>query len=653
MQQRRLRPLLLKLGLLICLLAGMFVPSAMASGKADTSTTEPAGSNIAVGHIASADSAQSSQPASNANDGDGTTYWCAADGNTGHFWTVDLGTYNNLTGVGVDFGATAAFQYRIQISRDGTNWDSAADQSANTSTQPYQYSTFEARNVRYVRIVFTGLPTGYWACMAEFQVYALSQGVNVASGKTVTADSTLSGFPASNVLDSTVDTHWTAADNHPGHSLTVDLTYLYNLTGAQITWTQAGQAQHYIIATSQDGNRWEKVMDQGETRDRNELVSYTSFQARQVRYVRITFYGPAEDPVSVSDLQIFQAFMKGVDASTLLLMEQNGAVYYNHGVKEDFLTVLRDNGVNYVRVRLWVNPANPPQSQPGVDDLNYVAQMATRIKEMGMQFFLDFHYSDQWADPGKQFVPVAWQGESVAQLTATMQSYTQNVITVLRNQRTLPDMVQIGNEANCGILWPTGNPCTNSANWPNFAGYLNAGIAGVNAALGPNEHIRIALHYAGNYPQWWLNDMATYGVTGFDTIALSWYPMWHGTLGTLAALIPSLKAQYGKDVIVAEFAWPWTTVDHDSTPNAVDVSTISPTLLNAYPATISGQYHEVQDELSVTKDTGGLGAFYWEPGWYAVAGAGWEGGAGDGWDNMTQVDASGNPLSSLGLYKWY
>ncbi len=384
-------------------------------------------------------------------------------------------------------------------------------------------------------------------------------------------------------------------------------------------------------------------------------MRYDTFTQVKARYVRITVTGLPSSSVwaSIRDFEIFQPFMKGVDASSLILMENNGASYYDNGTKEDFLTMLKNKGVNYVRVRLWVNPANSPQDQSGVDDLSYVEAMATRIKALGLQFYLDIHYSDTWADPGHQTLPAAWSGETVSQLDTSVYNYTKSVITALNNQGTLPDMVQVGNEINCGMLWSTGDICASSSYWSNFASYLNSGINGVNAALTSGESMRIALHYAGDSPQSWLNSLISNGVTGFDTIALSYYPFWHGNLDSLEATIPSLRSTYGRDVIVAEFAYPWTFTDFDSTANSVNSSTVSSAMQAAYPVSVSGQYAEVEDELSVVKDTGGLGAFYWEPGWYPVSGAGYIGGQGDQWDNMTQVDQNGNALSSLSLYSRY
>ncbi|HLI70539.1 MAG TPA: glycosyl hydrolase 53 family protein [Ktedonobacteraceae bacterium] len=642
----------LALMVMLALIVGGLLPSVIRPQTASAGITEPAGNNIAVGHPAMADSQQVSQPASSGDDGDASTFWCANDGNTGHWWMVDLQTYNNLTGAGIDFGVNAYYQYIIQVSQDAIHWRVVANQTSNTDTNPYQYDAFTAVAQRYVRITITGMQAGQWACFAEFKVYAISQGENVAVNKIATADSSQSGEQASNAVDGTVDSSWCPAATPGNHWLQVDLQYVYNLTGAEVIWASAAQNSPSIIETSLDGIHWQPAwLEPQNTHSRQ--VSYDVFPQVSARYVRLILTArPGASAPCVDEFEVFQPFMKGVDVSTLLLMEENGAVYYENGVRKNFLQILKENGVNYVRVRLWVNPANPPQDQPGVDDLPYVMAMARQIKAFGLQFYLDFHYSDTWADPGHQTVPAAWANETPSQLAQTVHDYTEHVIVQLKSQGTLPDMVQIGNEINCGMLWPTGDICTNSANWANFASYVNAGIAGVNDALSPQEreHIRIALHYAGNYPQWWLNGLISNGVTGFDTIALSWYIFWHGGLSTLEQLIPSLKAQYGRDVIVAEYAYPWTFQNFDSTANSV---TSVGSWSNYYPVSPLGQQQLIEDELSTVKDTGGLGAFYWEPGWYAVPGAGWIGGQGDGWENMTQVDQYGNVLKSVSAYSRY
>ena len=656
MQQRRHRHFII-IALLSSLLVGVFSSLIVFQHTAQAGTGEPAGSNIAVGVPASADSQQASQPASSGNDGDATTYWCAADGNAGHWWQIDLQTYSNLTGVGINFGVSKYYQYTVAVSRNGTNWHQVVDQARNMNTDPYQYDSFNAQAERYVRITITGMQAGQWACFAEFKVYALSQGENVALNKTVTADSQQSNHPASAVTNGSVNPGWSPSGNGASHWLSVDLKYVYNLTGTQVIWGDTDQPYRYRIDTSLDGVNWRTVVARIQppaTRDIN-AVRYDSFASTKARYVRITVtaFSHAGTSVSIDQFEAFQPFMKGVDASTLLLMEQHGAVYSDNGVKENFLQILKNNGVNYVRLRLWVNPGNAPQDQPGVNDLTSTMTMARQIKALGLQFFLDFHYSDTWADPGHQTVPAAWANETPSQLAQTVHDYTENVISQLNAQGTLPDMVQIGNETNCGMLWPTGDVCTNSANWSNYASYVNAGIKGVHDALHAGQTVRIALHYAGDAPQWWLNDLLANGVTGFDTIALSYYIFWHGPLSSLAQAIPSLKSTYGRDVIVAEFAYPWTFQNFDSTSNSVTSSTVSSQIQAAYPVTPAGQTKLVEDELATVKDSGGLGAFYWEPGWYAVPGAGWIDNQGDGWENMTQVDQSGNALPSLSVYSRY
>src|SRR6266852_1893840 len=141
MRQHRIRSLVAIVALALAL--GALIPflSATRSASANSASGEPAGSNIAIGHTATSDSQQSSQPASNGNDGDATTYYCPTDGNAGHWWEVDLATYANLTGAGVNFGVSQAYQYKIEVSRDNTNWHLVADKTANTSSNAYQYDT--------------------------------------------------------------------------------------------------------------------------------------------------------------------------------------------------------------------------------------------------------------------------------------------------------------------------------------------------------------------------------------------------------------------------------------------------------------------------------------------------------------------------------
>ncbi len=155
---------------------------------------------------------------------------------------------------------------------------------------------------------------------------------------------------------------------------------------------------------------------------------------------------------SIARAEDDQQFMSGVDASTLLAMEQHGARYFDHGRQEDFLDILKHNGVNSVRLRLWVDPANPPQLQPGVDSTQSTLIMAKRLKQAGLQFYLDLHYSDTWADPGHQTTPLAWANETPSQLAQSVYTYTKGVFTALKAQGTLPQLVQIGNETNCGML---------------------------------------------------------------------------------------------------------------------------------------------------------------------------------------------------------
>ena len=151
-------------------------------------------------------------------------------------------------------------------------------------------------------------------------------------------------------------------------------------------------------------------------------------------------------------------FINGADISILDEMEQSGAIYKINGKQQDPLTILKNNGVNYVRLRLWVDPydANGNAYGAGTNDLNRTLKLAKRAKNKGLKVLLDFHYSDFWVDPGKQNLPKAWQNQSFEQLNSSVYSYTADVLNQMKSQGIYPDMVQIGNELNSGMLWPYG-----------------------------------------------------------------------------------------------------------------------------------------------------------------------------------------------------
>lgn len=241
----------------------------------------------------------------------------------------------------------------------------------------------------------------------------------------------------------------------------------------------------------------------------------------------------------------------GADISFLPQLEDKGIQFSVDSVTDDAINILKKNGFNYIRLRIFNDPGADSGYSPGKDycGLDQTKAMAKRIKAAGLKFLLDFHYSDTWADPGKQFKPAAWEDLDFTALQLAVRNYTKDVLLALKAQGTLPDMVQVGNEINHGMLWPTGN----AANTDSLAALLKAGIQGVKDV---SNNIKIMLHIAcgGQYDEsvWFIDNMLKRNVQ-FDIIGESYYPQWHGTIDSLHDNLFALSKKYKQDVIVAEY----------------------------------------------------------------------------------------------------
>ena len=244
--------------------------------------------------------------------------------------------------------------------------------------------------------------------------------------------------------------------------------------------------------------------------------------------------------------------MLGADISFLPQLEARGIKFSDKGVEKDAIEILKDHGFNYVRLRIFNDPARDSGYSPnkGFCDLENTMKMAKRIKAAGMKFLLDFHYSDTWADPGKQFKPAAWRNLDFTALKKAMHDYTKLVMHELKDQGTLPDMVQVGNEINHGIIWPDGNV----ANLDNLAQLLNAGTAGVKA-VDPTAIMMLHVALGGQNEEsvFFIDNMIARKVP-FDVIGESYYPKWHGTLDDLRDNLNDLAVRYNKDIIVVEYS---------------------------------------------------------------------------------------------------
>jgi arabinogalactan endo-1,4-beta-galactosidase len=334
-------------------------------------------------------------------------------------------------------------------------------------------------------------------------------------------------------------------------------------------------------------------------------------------------------------------FIKGADISFLQEIENHGGVFRDDGVATDLLDILKDHGFNYARLRIWHTP------QTGYCGLDSTLLIAARIKAEGLGLLLDFHYSDTWADPGKQYKPGAWQGLGFDALKDSVFEYTHRVVRRLRDQNTLPEMVQVGNEIICGMLWDDGRVCgtfNTPEQWDKLGELISEGIRGVQAALEPGDSVRIMIHIdrgadMGGSIRFFDNLLAR-GID-FDVIGLSYYPWWHGTLDEVEANLDTLARRYDKDIIVAETAYPWTLAWFDDMHNIVG---LAEQLHAGYPATVDGQEAFLEDLMDIITGTSacrGLGVFYWAPEYISVPGMG------SPWENLTLFDFEGGLLPSI------
>ncbi len=327
----------------------------------------------------------------------------------------------------------------------------------------------------------------------------------------------------------------------------------------------------------------------------------------------------------------------GADLSFLRQAESRGFVFKENNQPKPGLRIFRDHGYNWIRLRIFNDPAVLP------NNLAYTLAMAKAAKEMGFKFLLDFHYSDTWADPTKQGIPKAWVEKSHMELARAVADYTRDTLLAFRDDDAMPDMVQIGNEITNGMLWPDGKL---PENWDNFTDLLKAGIHGVEESVAqtrpstmawgntqtdkaPPMMPRIMIHTdcgGDARANKSFFDKILAANIHFDVIGQSFYPWWHGSLLDLRENLKFLSKAYGKDIIVVETAYNWRPAEYRNRPGP-------------FPETPEGQrrfLEEVNRIVMETPDGRGKGIFYWEP---AVAA---------GRNGRGMFDNDGNALPALG-----
>jgi arabinogalactan endo-1,4-beta-galactosidase len=364
--------------------------------------------------------------------------------------------------------------------------------------------------------------------------------------------------------------------------------------------------------------------------------------------VSVTSDANAGNWINVDDLTLTQGTsgtaVKGADISSLAKSEAKGGAYRTgSGTKGDALAILKSSGMNYARLKVWVNPAD------GYNDKAHVLAMAQRVKAQGMKLLVDFHYSDTWADPGAQSKPAPWAGHSYTQLKTDVYRHTYDVLSALKAQGTTADMVQVGNEINGGMLWSEGS----TDNWPQLAGLLNSGYDAVKA-VDPATSVALHLAKGGDLAgtRWWFDNAVANGVR-FDAIGLSYYGYWHGTLYDFQTTLDDAATRYGKPVFVAETAYPFRLDSEDAHENIID---LAGELVPGYPATPAGQTQWMKDVASIVEavpNGRGLGVFYWEATWTAVPGNGWDPAdpsSGNGWENQALFGYDDRALPAMSWF---
>jgi arabinogalactan endo-1,4-beta-galactosidase len=362
-----------------------------------------------------------------------------------------------------------------------------------------------------------------------------------------------------------------------------------------------------------------------------------------------------------------RGFIRGADVSSIIALENSGVKFYGFdGKEQDIFKTLAEAGVNYIRVRVWNDPfdAEGRGYGGGNCDVKNAAAIAARAKAQGLKLFIDFHYSDFWADPSKQMVPKAWADMEVEQKADALEQFTAAALKEIGKKGDI-GMVQLGNETN--------NAMSGEKKWMDISVLMKAGAKAVRKY---DKNIKIAVHFTDPQQGRYVN-LAQYlknFEVDYDVFASSYYPFWHGTLENITAQLLMVKERYGKETLIAETAYAYTGEDGDGFAN-----TISDPRGQPYPFSIYGQARSIRNIIAAAVDAGALGVFYWEPAWIPVGpdydsnlekwekfGGGWASSyasvydpkdagvwyGGNAVDNQALFDFSGHPLPTLNVFKY-
>jgi arabinogalactan endo-1,4-beta-galactosidase len=367
--------------------------------------------------------------------------------------------------------------------------------------------------------------------------------------------------------------------------------------------------------------------------------------------------------------------IRGADVSMTAEIEDRGAVFRAEGTERELFGLLAEHGVDWIRLRLWVDPRDEDGDpyMGGTNDLATTVALARRAKKAGQRLLLDLHYSDFWTDPKKQSTPKSWRGLHGADLEARVHDWTAEVLAALAEADAAPDMVQVGNEITNGMLWPEGRTprfddrkrrfeslgeAEDEAAFDRLAGLLEAGAAAVREAGDAKVMLHLDFGGANELYRGWFDAITARGVD-FDLIGLSYYPYWHGTLDDLGRNMNDIAERYGRDLVVVETAYAWTG---DEPEGHHQVFKLPMAETGGYEASPGGQAAFLRDlyaTVAAVPEGRGLGIVYWEPAWLPVPGTTWASRAGmeygddvvdeagNSWANQALFDFDGNALPSL------
>ena len=379
-------------------------------------------------------------------------------------------------------------------------------------------------------------------------------------------------------------------------------------------------------------------------------------------------------------------FIRGVDISSIIAEEKSGVVYYNEeGAEQDIFQTLAQNGVNYIRVRVWNDPYDENGSGygGGNNDTKTAAEIGARAAKYGMKLCVDYHYSDFWADPNKQQCPKAWEGMAIEDKSEALYQFTKESLSEIIDAGAVIGIVQIGNETNNGMSGET--------DWTKRRQLMQAGSRAIReTAQKTGQDMQIAVHFTDVSDKKGTLAIAQKLMDkeiDYDIFAVSYYPFWHGSLENLTDVLREISGEYGKKVLVAETSYPYTDGDGDGSANSIGGTDVTP----EYAVSAQGQTNEIRDVCAAVADVGeaGLGVFYWEPAWIPVNvyqedapdaasallanqesweknGSGWASSyaasydpkdagvyyGGSSWDNQALFDYEGHPLESLKVFKY-